>query len=612
MDSAWCDLAETFTAAPNQASIFLYVLVLTIIQGPSKGKSFQLPAHEPQLIGRSSEALPIDDTAISRRHAELTPDEGTWYIRDLESQNGTYVNGTRIVDRTRLRSGDQIRTGQTVFVFGQSGTNSPELVRIVGRSKLDASIERTLPSASLDRAFARGGNDDSMILAEPEPRIAAIDHLRVIYELSAMLSERVLARAELLEGVMDLVFREMRPQRGCIVLAESAASGGEQQPLQPMGEVTTLEQGGQSERFLPVVVRHKEMPLDPEEAKIRVSKTILQHVLRKSEGVLSSNAMTDPRFAKGDSVQRMNIRSAICVPIRFRSRTFGAIYVDSSISNYTFTAEQLALLIAIGQHAGMALSNAQLYSDNLQAERLAAMGQTVASLSHSIKNILQGLRGGADVVELGLAKGDVKVARGGWPILQRNLSRIMSLTMNMLAFSRPRQLEVELASIPSLLQDCAQLIESQAHSKQVALLVDVETDVPPVPLDTALVHQAVMNLLTNAVDAAPPNTGAVTARAMFHPAQDGTRPSPAHVEIAIIDNGPGIPQSKQRWIQEPFNTTKGTKGTGLGLAVARRVAQQHGGQLIIESTPGKGAIFRLLFPTQGNTLIDPSATSSPR
>lgn len=591
------------------------MLLLTIIQGPSKGKSFELPAHEPQLIGRSSEALPIDDNAISRRHAELTPDDGAWYIRDLQSQNGTYVNGTQILDRTRLRVGDQIRTGQTVFVFGQRGAGSPDLVRIVGKSRVDAAIERTIPSLGL--SLSRSANDDSMILAEPEPRLAAIDHLRVIYELSAMLSERVLARQELLEGVMDLVFRELRPQRGCIVIAEGVASdgGGSNSQATSVGEATTLEGSDGGERYLPVVVRHREQPLDPEEAKIRVSRTILQHVLRKSEGVLSSNAMTDPRFAKGDSVQRMHIRSAICVPIRFRDRTFGAIYVDSSISNYTFTAEQLALLVAIGQHAGMALSNAQLYSENLQAERLAAIGQTVASLSHSIKNILQGLRGGADVVEMGLSKGDVKVARGGWPILRRNLDRIISLTLNMLAFSRPRQLEVELASVRSLLADCAQLIENQAQSKQVALLVDVETDVPPVPLDAALVHQAVVNLLTNAVDAAPAGTGAVTARAIYHASREGgasQQAMPAHVEIAIIDNGPGIPTSKQRWITEPFNTTKGTKGTGLGLAVARRVAQQHGGQLLIESAPGKGAIFRLLFPTQGQTLIDPSATSSPR
>ena len=70
-------------------------------------------------------------------------------------------------------------------------------------------------------------------------------------------------------------------------------------------------------------------------------------------------------------MQRLNIRSAICSPIRFREKTYGAIYIDSSVANYTFTQEQLALMNAIGQHAGLALSNAELYQQKLQAERLA-------------------------------------------------------------------------------------------------------------------------------------------------------------------------------------------------------------------------------------------------
>jgi hypothetical protein len=86
------------------------VLILTVIQGPDKGRKFELPANEPQLIGRSTEALPLNDNTISRRHAELTPDEGLWFIRDLNSQNGTYVNGVRIAERTKLRLGDQVRS----------------------------------------------------------------------------------------------------------------------------------------------------------------------------------------------------------------------------------------------------------------------------------------------------------------------------------------------------------------------------------------------------------------------------------------------------------------------------------------------------------------------
>ena len=190
------------------------MLILTVIQGPDKGRKYELPDHEPQLIGRSSEALPIDDNAVSRRHAELTPDDGVWYIRDLESQNGTYVNGLRIADRTRLRPGDQIRTGQTLFVFGQVESREASAVRVVGTKRMDASIDRTLPSVPI----VGGTNDDSIILAEPEPRAAAIDHLRIIYRLTTMLTTRVMDRQQLLQGVMDLIFAEFHPQRGCIML----------------------------------------------------------------------------------------------------------------------------------------------------------------------------------------------------------------------------------------------------------------------------------------------------------------------------------------------------------------------------------------------------------
>jgi len=578
------------------------VLILTVIQGPDKGRKFELPDHEPQLIGRSSEALPIDDNAVSRRHAELTPDDGVWYIRDLESQNGTYLNGVKLDDRTRLRPGDQIRTGQTLFVFGQTDARDPDVVRVVGNKRIDSSIEKTLPSVTPVGLSLPGGNDDSVILSEPEPRAAAVDHLRVIYRLTTMLTTRVMDRQQLLQGVMDLIFAEFSPQRGCIMLTGPTP-----------GSAAVAE-----------VVKYKEPPLDPDDAKIHVSRTILQHAMEKGEGVLSTNAMSDPRFASGDSVQRLNIRSAICSPIRFRERTYGAIYIDSSMANYTFTAEQLALMNAIGQHAGLALSNAELYQQKLQGERLAAIGETVASLSHAIKNILQGLRGGADVVEMGLNKNDLKIAKGGWAIQKRNLDRIISLTMNMLAFSRQRRIELELARLAPIIEDCAQLLEAQCASRQVAMIVDVDAEMPPVPLDPALIHQALMNLLTNAVEAVEPGVGAVTVRAVYKPggAPVGApspllrhRPTPAaslpaSVEIAVIDNGPGIPASKQPWVFEPFNTTKGARGTGLGLAVARRIAEEHGGKITVESVEGRGATFRITLPADVGAAIDPSATSA--
>ena len=547
------------------------------MQGPDRGRTFELPAHEPQLIGRSSESLPLTDKTISRRHAELTPDDGGWWVRDLNSQNGTYVNGVRITARTPLRQGDQVRTGATLFLFGKAEADT-EMVRLLDAGEMEASFEQTMAS-----------NEDSVIMAVPEPRAAAQDHLRVIYRLTTLTAQAPrhgLGQQELLAAVLELVFSVFKPERGFIVLG---GSGYEDEPV-------------------PVVVKHRTPPRD--KAPIHVSKTILQHVLRRAEGVLSTNAMGDPRFAAGDSVQQLHIRSAVCSPIRHRERTYGAIYIDSTVANYTFTNEQLALMNAIGQHTGLALANAELYHEKLQSERMAAIGETVASLSHSIKNILQGLRGGADVVDLGIRKEDLKVVRGGWDILKRNVDRIMGLTTNMLAFSRQRDIEIELTQIGPIVQECAQLLEDQCRDKSIAMLVDRDEEMPPIPIDAGLMHQALMNLMTNAVEAVESETGAVTVRTTFHPAGSRGEHSPPMAEINVIDNGPGIAPDRIGRIFEPFHTTKGTRGTGLGLAVTRRIIEEHHGQIHVQSDEGIGTVFQIMLSADASGTVDPAATAA--
>jgi signal transduction histidine kinase len=249
-------------------------------------------------------------------------------------------------------------------------------------------------------------------------------------------------------------------------------------------------------------------------------------------------------------------------------------------------------------------------------ERLAAIGETVASLSHSIKNILQGLRGGADVVEIGLNKGDLAISRNGWGILRRNLDRIVGLTMNMLAFGRKLQLNLELTRINTIAEECAQLAEVASQEKNIAVIVDADPEMPPIAVDPGLIHQALMNLVMNAIEAVEKDTGAVTIRVTFHeakPLMDPKRPSattPPHVEIRVIDNGPGIPQDKLAWIFEPFNTTKGIRGTGLGLAVTKRIIYEHRGRIRVESKPGQGSVFRVLLPADLDAQIDPSATAN--
>ena len=247
---------------------------------------------------------------------------------------------------------------------------------------------------------------------------------------------------------------------------------------------------------------------------------------------------------------------------------------------------------AVGRGIAALIGNAAVSEAQMtMAEALlAAVGQTVAWLSHSIKNILQGLRGGADAVELALNKGDLKLANEGWPILTRNLDRIYGLTLNMLAYSKQRELDIELAPLSRLVEEAAQLVGGLCDRKRVGLLLDLADDVPPIPLDPDAIHQALVNLLTNALEAAPPKTGVITVRTRYLPDRH-------EAQITVLDNGPGIPAERHDEVFEAFWSTKGQRGTGLGLAVTRKIIREHGGTVTLESDDGQGAAFTITLPS---------------
>jgi len=548
------------------------VIILQVVQGPDRGMRFELPDKEPQLIGRSSESLPITDNTVSRRHAELTPDDGSWYLRDLESSNGTFINGQRITaERVRLSPGDQVRCGQTLFIFTTSVDEArrSSAVELMGGDAIDVTVESTSDP-----------NAESMILAAPDPVRAAADHLRIIYELTALTASTI-QREEMLDKVMDLIFREFRPDRGFVLLGED--------PSAPLDAI---------------VVRYRVRPKSIDEGHIPVSRTIIQHTIGKGEGVLSTNAMNDTRFRSGDSVREYGIRSAICVPITAGTRVLGIIHIDSQMANFTFTEAQLQLMNAIGRHCGLAVRSTELVRSTVQTERLAAIGQTVASISHSVKNILQGLRGGADAVELALNRDDLKLAKEGWPILVRNLDRIFTLTLNMLAYSRQSSLDLELADLHALINEVADLINPQCEHKQVGLLLDFAEDMPPIPIDVNGIHQVITNVLMNAVEAAPHRRGIVTIATEFAPHAHEAR-------IRVSDNGAGIDYLNLEDAFEAFSSTKGQRGTGLGLAVAKKIIEEHHGRIELQTQPGRGTTVRFALPSDEQTM-DAGDTRLPR
>jgi signal transduction histidine kinase/pSer/pThr/pTyr-binding forkhead associated (FHA) protein len=596
------------------------VLTLLVLQGPDKGRRFELP-DATALIGRDSRQLPMTDNTVSRRHCELTPTEGDWALNDLGSANGTYVNGIRITGRCELKLGDQIRVGRTLMVFGAQ----PGVTRTSSGSVTFSGEEAGMDSAIMHTVSS---NDDSMVLAVPEPAAVAMTNLKLLYALGASLGSGFDVE-QVMEVVMDLVFEHMKVDRGIILLIDERT-----------GElvtkiVRTREEESTESRAAPGAAGAAAAPTDRATATpgaadsstpaadagndgskvgqpiIHAPRTIINHVLSSGEGVLSSNAMSDRRFSKGKSVQDLGIRSALCVPIKARKLTasagdeiIGLIYIDSQVKNYTYAPDQLRLLTAIGLQAGMAIQNAKLYQAGLQAERMAAVGETTAALSHSIKNILQALRGGADVVEMGLRGNNLNQAAKGWRVVDRNLERIYNLTMNLLAYSRPREPKLESVNPRALINECLELVAPFANEKGVMAVADVDPDIPPVPLDPDGIHQVLMNLLSNALDAVEPNAGLIRVICRYLPEN-------RELLIEVIDNGIGIPPAMKDHVFELFHSTKGNRGTGLGLAVAKKIIDEHDGSISVRTNVGEGATFTILLPVHQETLADPSHTHGP-
>ncbi len=536
---------------------------LVALQGPDKGRTLKT-TDDVVLIGRGSAQVPLTDQTVSRRHAEMERKEAGWFIRDLGSANGTFVNGVRLRNPIRLKHGDQIRVGSTLLVYAGDekvqqlvgGSIPTDLVSLdAGSLNVDASIISSIPSS-----------EDSIVMAAPEMQYA-VRAWKVLTDLSAAIGS-MLDTEELLIRVMDIIFDEVPVDHAVIFVYDDAAR-----------------------EMLPEVVRYRHRPRDDGGGPppIITSRTILQHVMQTRSGVLSSNAVTDERFRSGKSVQNLGMRSVICAPIVARDQILGVIHLDSPVQNHTYNDLELRMLTAIGYQTGLAIENARLVQAQVQRERLAAAGETVAYLSHYIKNILQGMRSGADIIERGLGRRELPLTEQGWRIVAKNLDKSYNLMLNMLAFSKEREPKLEFLQVNRIVEEAVALAQKPADDAKVVLLTDLADDLPPVPLDYDGIHQVVLNLVTNAIDAVRPEVGVINVRTRFEADQ-------RRVAIVVADNGPGVPADQMLKIFEPFHSTKGHGGTGLGLAVSKKIVEELGGRIVLRNLPEGGAEFSVNLP----------------
>jgi signal transduction histidine kinase len=295
--------------------------------------------------------------------------------------------------------------------------------------------------------------------------------------------------------------------------------------------------------------------------------------------------------------KRRHIVSAMCVPLQARGVVLGTVNLNRTASaRGAFTQRDLESMAVIASQAAISIENSRLHEANLKSERLAAIGQTVAGLAHCIKNVLTSLKGGLSLAESAGRKRDWELSDKGLEILGRSVHRVSALAMDMLSYSKERSCKLAKVDLAALAEEVAAMTRDQANEKNNAVIIDLAENARLIQADYDQLFRCILNLVGNSLDAND-SGGRVIISSKREDTPEARHcladPHGIPVVIRIADTGPGIDEEHRAKLFEPFFSTKGSRGTGLGLAVTKKIIQEHGGTLELASKPGESAVFAI-------------------
>jgi len=519
------------------------------------------------IIGRGAGCnVRLDDTEVSRRHLRIQPADDGFNAKDLNSANGTRVNG-RFVEATTLKHGDSIRVGATLLSF----------------QMLDLTVATTESAGQVQLVDDTAAEQQSAIVqsvpAEPMSALtvhhAEVHDARLLHRIAEELVRPTHTQETLLNEILQLVLSAVGADRGCFLLKDTTGK------LKPAAFRRRIESSGTG-------------------SQESFSRSISNYVLEKGQAVRTSDAAKDTRFGS-ESIASSGVREVICAPMRGHEELLGVLYVDTVSSGVIpgfatasrLTDDHLSSVLAVARQSALAVEARQYQDAFLKAERFAAMGQTVAVISHHIKNILQGMKGGGFLIAKGLEDGKSEMAMEGWSVVERNQTRIYELVTDMLSFSRDRVPQLQPANLNEVCKEVSDLVSHRAAESSVAFTWQPQNDLPIAAFDMESIHRAVLNIASNAIDAVHQiEGGAVVLQTGYDRDKD-------MMLVAISDNGPGIPDEQRDIVFNLFESSKGSRGTGIGLPVSRKIIREHGGRISVDTQPGAGTRFVLSWP-RGN------------
>jgi signal transduction histidine kinase/pSer/pThr/pTyr-binding forkhead associated (FHA) protein len=558
--------------------------VLAVTQGPDKGQVISVDLDSVR-IGRDPACqILLTDAQISRKHVKIYKTEASWNIVDLNSSNGTLVNGEQITLK-ELEDGDVFIIGESMIGFHLSGDahHPNDLTAKYSDTQTIVIDERSL--------YTHWESRDTI----DELKRARTD-LEALYRAGRTING-ILRTSELVPMLLDVIFREMpRVDRVSVYLRDDAGALA--------------------------CAAGKVRGRDLKESETIFSQTLAEAVLRDGTAQLTYDASQDHRFVEVESIQQQGIRAAICVPLQANEQMFGILYADSTNPENRFRVDDLRFMAAIGLQAGTALENARLYErleqekaalddahealkstqDQLvQSEKLAAVGQLASGIVHEMKNPMTVILGYA-----GLIRDKVKDVtanldddRGIGHLadeVEDGVGQVNQVIEQLLLFARPSEPKVTFVSTSKVVEDTLRFLKHETNAAGIKVKNQVPEVLPDVNIDDNQVKQVFINIVLNAVQAMERRKGllVVTGKTV-------RREDRQFVQLEFSDNGCGMSPEQCSRIFEPFFSTKapgsGVGGTGLGLSVSYAIIEKHGGSISVTSLPGEGSKFIVTLPT---------------
>lgn len=224
-------------------------------------------------------------------------------------------------------------------------------------------------------------------------------------------------------------------------------------------------------------------------------------------------------------------------------------------------------------------------------DHLSSLGLMISSISHGIKGLLTGLDGGMYLLDSGLAKKNQDRINEGWEAVKLIVERIRKMVLDILYYAKERDLKWERINALSFAEEIAKVLEPKLADHDIVFEKKFDRKIGEFEVDAGYIHSALFNILDNAVDACALDKKNKTPKISFCVGQDKD-----FIDFEVIDNGIGMDSQTLNKIFTPFFSAKGEKGTGLGLFIAKKIIEQHGGHISVKSTLGKGTRFQITIP----------------